>query len=95
MSDSSWTDYFGWATVFTGVYETLMIWRYGWTLGKFVFGITVMHDGRKLSWQRSLARLAAKKLNLATLMIGYVMALFDKDHKALHDYICKTRVFLR
>ena len=29
------------------------------------------------------------------LVIGYAMALFDRDAKALHDYICKTRVYLR
>ena len=95
MTDNSWTDHFGWVFWLTALYETLMIWRFGWTLGKFTFGVVVMHDGRKLSWQRSLARLAAKKLNLATFMIGYAMAAFDKDSKALHDYICKTRVFLR
>jgi len=95
MSESGWTDYAGWPVLFTGVYETLMIWLLGWTLGKFVFGIRVTHEGRKLGWQRSLARFAAKKLNLATLMIGYMVAVFDKDKKALHDYICKTRVYLR
>jgi uncharacterized RDD family membrane protein YckC len=94
-SDSSWSDHLGWPFAFTLLYETLLTWRFGWTLGKFVFGIQVRHQGQKLSWQRSLMRVLAKKLNLITLMIGYLMAAWDKDQKALHDYLCKTRVFLR
>lgn len=95
LSDSSWSDWVGLATLATVVYETAMIHRLGWTLGKFVFGIKVLHEGRLLTWQRSLARVILKKLNWATMMIGYAVAFFDKDTKALHDHLCKTRVFLR
>ena len=72
-----------------------MTHRFGWTLGKFAFGLRVSHEGRPPSLPRSLARVAAKKLNLVTLFLGYLMAAWNKDKKALHDHLCSTRVFLR
>ena len=95
-STGSWfVDKLGWHFAFTLAYETLLTSYFGWTLGKFAFGLVVKHGGRNLALPRSLARVVAKKLNWLTLLIGYAMALFDKDHKALHDHLCKTRVFLR
>jgi uncharacterized RDD family membrane protein YckC len=94
-SQNSASDYFGLAFWATLLYEAAMVARFGWTLGKFVFGIRVSHEGLKLSYGRSAARVLAKKLNWLTLGIGYLMALWDKDHKALQDHLCKTRVFLR
>jgi uncharacterized RDD family membrane protein YckC len=87
--------HFGWAFALTLVYETLLISRFGWTLGKFLFGIRVSHEGHKLDWRRSLLRVLAKKLNLFILMLGYLMALWDRDEMALHDHLLKTRVYLR
>lgn len=95
LSDYSWTDHLRWQFAFTLVYETLLTSYTGWTLGKFVFGLRVSHEGHLLSWQRSLLRVLAKKLNWITFLIGYLMAAWDKDHKALHDHLCSTRVFLR
>jgi uncharacterized RDD family membrane protein YckC len=88
-------DHLGWQFAATLVYETLMTWRLGWTLGKFVFGLVVRHEGRNPNWGRAAARVLAKKANVLIFMIGYLMALWDKDNKALHDHLCKTRVFLR
>lgn len=94
-SQSSAADFIGLAFWLTMIYETLMVHRFGWTLGKFIFGIRVSHEGRNLTLQRSALRVLAKKLNLLTLFIGYLMALWDRDKKALHDHLCQTRVFLR
>jgi uncharacterized RDD family membrane protein YckC len=94
-SDTTAWDLLSWHFLFTAAYETLMTAKLGWTLGKFVFGIRVSHEGRPPSPLRALLRVGAKKLNWITLLIGYLMALWDKDKKALHDHLCKTRVFLR
>lgn len=94
-SENSVSDLFGTAFWITLAYETLMISRLGWTLGKFIFGIRVSHDGLNLNYQRSALRVLAKKLNWLTLGIGYLMVSWDKEKKGLHDHLCKTRVFLR
>jgi uncharacterized RDD family membrane protein YckC len=94
-SNNWWIDHLGWQFAFTLVYETLLTSYLGWTLGKFVFGLRVSHEGHLLSWKRSILRVLAKKLNLITFLIGYLMAAWDKDSKALHDHLCATRVFLR
>jgi uncharacterized RDD family membrane protein YckC len=84
-----------WSFLVTLAYEGIMVQRYGWTLGKFIFGMRVSHEGRRPSLKRSLLRVLAKKLNVFTLFLGYLMAAWNKDKKALHDHLCATRVFLR
>jgi uncharacterized RDD family membrane protein YckC len=88
-------DHLGWHFAATLLYESFLISRFGWTLGKFVFSLEVRHQGRRLGWKRSFCRVLAKKLNVVIFMLGYLMAAWDKDHKALHDHICATRVFVR
>lgn len=75
------------------VYETWFIGRFGATPGKMVCHLKVVRpDGRPLSYQRSLGRFWAKFLNDFTFLIGYVIAAFDDEKRALHDRICDTRV---
>lgn len=79
--------------VFAAVYETWMIGRYAATLGKMACGLrVVMSDGGKVSYARSLGRHFAKHLSSFILGIGYIMAGFDDEKRALHDRICDTRV---
>jgi uncharacterized RDD family membrane protein YckC len=66
------------------------------TLGKKIAGIYVGNvDGSKLTWQRALYRALASILTACTLGIGFLFVLFTKEKTALHDVICKTRVFYR
>ena len=84
-----------WAStlVFAAVYETWMVGRYAATLGKMACGLRVVtSDGGKVSYGRSLGRHFAKHLSSFTLLIGYIMAGFDDEKRALHDRICDTRV---
>ena len=77
-------------------YETLMIGKYGATVGKMAMKIRVVTaEGQKVSYLRALGRYFAKLLSSITLMIGYLMAAFDDEKRALHDRICNTRVILR
>jgi uncharacterized RDD family membrane protein YckC len=75
-------------------YETIMIGKYGATVGKMACKIKVVTaDGGRVSYARALGRHLAKLLSAFTCLIGYIIALFDKpQRRALHDYICNTRV---
>lgn len=74
-------------------YEIFFIAKRGATLGKMVFGLKVIRaDGSPLSLGLSTGRYFAQIINSFTLGIGYFMAGFDDQKRALHDRICETRV---
>ena len=74
-------------------YEVFMIGKYGATLGKMACKIQVVTaDGGKVSYARALGRYFAKLLSAFTCMIGYIIAIFDGQKRALHDHNCNTRV---
>jgi uncharacterized RDD family membrane protein YckC len=52
----------------------------------------VRSDGTKLSNGRIVGRYFAELVSLLVLWIGYIMAAFDDQKRALHDMICDTRV---
>lgn len=79
--------------VIRGIYETLFVGRFGATPGKMVCHLKVVRpDGRPLTYMRSLCRYLAKVLNDFTFTIGYIIAGFDDEKRALHDRLCDTRV---
>ena len=50
-------------------------------------------DGGRITAGLAIGRYFAKNwLNLFTLLIGYIIAAFDDEKRALHDRICDTRV---
>ncbi|QHI68399.1 RDD family protein [Tichowtungia aerotolerans] len=73
-----------------------MIWlngKYGATLGKKALGIKIiMSDGKPISYGRAIGRYFSYMLSGLILNIGYLMAAFDGEKRALHDHICNTRV---
>ncbi len=78
------------------LYEVIMIGKYGATLGKMAVKIKVVTaEGGPVSYGRATGRYFAKILSQLILMIGYIMAGFDKEKRALHDMICNTRVIKR
>jgi len=75
------------------LYESFFLVQYGATPGKMVFKLKVITpDGGGISWGRAVGRYFAKMLSGITLLIGYIMAGFDSEKRALHDYIAGTRV---
>jgi uncharacterized RDD family membrane protein YckC len=77
-------------------YETIFIWKYGATLGKMAVKIQVVtSEGGTLSYGRSVGRYFAKWVSNLTCLIGYIMAAFDEEKRALHDRICNTRVVMK
>jgi uncharacterized RDD family membrane protein YckC len=79
--------------VTAAAYDTYFIGKYAATLGKMACGIKIITaDGGKVTYLRAFARHFAEWLSKLTLFIGYIMAGFDREKRALHDHICNTRV---
>ncbi|EEF60997.1 RDD family protein [Pedosphaera parvula] len=74
-------------------YEVFMIGKYGSTLGKMACRLQVVNpDGSKVSYAKAFGRYFGKILSGLTCSIGYIIAAFDDEKRALHDRICSTRV---
>ena len=75
---------------FKGLYESFFVGRLGGTPGHLICGLQVVRsDGSGVTYGRAVGRFFAKFLNL---YVGYLIAAFDTEKRALHDYICDTRV---
>lgn len=78
---------------FAVLYSWFFLSRYSATPGKMVMGLKVVRsDGSQLSGGRIVGRYFAELLSTMILCIGYIMAGFDEERRALHDRICDTRV---
>jgi len=78
------------------IYEIVFIGKYGATLGKMAMKIKVVRpDGSPVSWGQATGRFFAKILSHVICYIGYLMAIWDPERRALHDQICNTRVAVR
>lgn len=74
-------------------YYTFTIGRYGASVGMMAMEIQVIKTGGgKVSYARALSRYLASFLSATLLGIGYLMIAFDPKKRALHDWICCTRV---
>jgi uncharacterized RDD family membrane protein YckC len=74
-------------------YEVYFISTRGATIGKQALGLKVVRiDGSAIPLGLAFGRYFAKWINVFTLYIGYIMAGFDEQKRALHDRICDTRV---
>ena len=74
-------------------YEAFFLSRVGATPGKMACSLKVVRpDGSPLSLGRAFGRYFAKWLSWIILGIGFIIAGFDAQKRALHDMICDTRV---
>jgi uncharacterized RDD family membrane protein YckC len=74
-------------------YETWFIGKYAATPGKMACRIKVITpDDMPVSYWRAFGRYFAKIVSGLILGIGYLMAAFDNEKRALHDHMCETRV---
>ena len=75
------------------LYSIFFIGKYGQTPGKMALKIKVVTpDGEKVSYGRAAGRWGAEILSALTCSIGYIIAAFDEEKRALHDHLAKTRV---
>jgi len=74
-------------------YDAYFLSKYGATPGKMALGLKVIRaDGGPISPLLAVARHFAEWVSAVIFMIGYIMAGFDPEKRALHDRICETRV---
>jgi uncharacterized RDD family membrane protein YckC len=80
----------------TVAYNTLMVGKYGATLGKMALGLRVVTaDNTSLTYLRAFGRAWAEMLSQMICYIGYFLAASDDQRRALHDHICNTRVVFK
>jgi uncharacterized RDD family membrane protein YckC len=81
------------STAIAVIYYAYFLSQKSATPGKMVMGLKVITaTGGRISVSRAIARYFAQILSGLILCIGYIMAGFDSEKRALHDYICSTRV---
>ncbi len=77
-------------------YNAFFLTQYGGTLGKLALGLRVIKaDGSRLSAGTAIGRYACYWLDIVTIWIGFIIAAFDSQKRAMHDYICGTRVIYK
>jgi uncharacterized RDD family membrane protein YckC len=78
----------------TVAYQSWFVARRGGTPGKLALGLKVVRsDGSALTLGRSVGRAFAYILNnLVPFCLGFIIAGFDTQKRALHDHVCDTRV---
>jgi uncharacterized RDD family membrane protein YckC len=77
-------------------YETVFLRYQGATLGKMALGLRVVRsDGESLGWGIALGRYFMHLVSYIILFIGFIMAGFDDEKRALHDRVCDTRVIYK
>ena len=79
--------------IIPAIYESWFVGKYAATPGKMACKLkVVMSEGEQVSFARAVGRHFAKYISGLILGIGYIMAGFDEQKRALHDRICDTRV---
>ncbi len=64
----------------------------GQTIGKMAAHIRVVADDAPLDPARAIRRTMMSGVSLLTLGAGFIPAILDPDHRALHDRMARTRV---
>jgi uncharacterized RDD family membrane protein YckC len=80
----------------SAIYEIAFLTRFGATPGKMALGLKILKaDGTRISFARATGRYFAYWLTCLTaplLWVGFWIAGIDREKRALHDFICDTRV---
>jgi uncharacterized RDD family membrane protein YckC len=75
------------------LYEVYFLSSRGATPGKMALGLRVIRaDGGPITMNLAVGRYFAYILSNFTFFIGFIIAGFDEEKRALHDRICNTRV---
>ena len=64
----------------------------GQTIGKMAAHIRVVADDAPLDPSRAIRRTVVSSVSLLALGAGFIPAILDPDHRALHDRMARTRV---
>ena len=78
------------------LYSTFFIGKFGATPGKMAVKIKVVRaDGSPPGYGLAFGRYLSTVLSGLICNIGYIIAAFDNEKRALHDRICNTRVIYK
>jgi uncharacterized RDD family membrane protein YckC len=78
------------------IYSGFFVGKYGATPGKMACKLIVVDaNGAPVSYGRAFGRGFAEILSRMICNIGYIIAAFDGQKRALHDHICSTRVIYK
>ncbi|HEX4229858.1 MAG TPA: RDD family protein [Bryobacteraceae bacterium] len=79
--------------VLIALYEAWFVSNRYATPGKLVLGLQIIRpNGDKLSFARAMGRFILYYFGILILGIGWIIAAFDDEKRALHDRICDSRV---
>lgn len=74
-------------------YEAWFLVKKGATPGKMIVGLKVIRArGGTITWGLGVGRYFSHLLSAFTFYVGYMMAGWDEEKRALHDRVCDTRV---
>jgi uncharacterized RDD family membrane protein YckC len=74
-------------------YYVYFLTKYQATPGKMALGLKVVTpEGGPITSGTATARFFAEMLSALICGVGYIMAAFDEEKRALHDRLCNTRV---
>lgn len=77
-------------------YEVYFLGKFGATLGKMACKIHVVTaEGGRIGYGRATGRFFSEILSGMICYLGYLIVAFDGQKRALHDYICNTRVVFK
>ncbi len=78
------------------LYAVFFNGAFGATPGKMCLKLKIVRsDGRPITYLRAFARYFAQILSALFFGVGFMMASWDSQKRALHDTICDTRVIRR
>lgn len=78
------------------VYLVIFQKVFGATVGKMAVGARVVRpDGSPVGWGQMILRFFVGLICNYTMGIAYLIAAFDEEKRALHDYASRTRVVLK
>ena len=83
----------GLSLLLSAAYMIFFVGKFGATPGKMALRLRIVtSSGDEVGYGRACGRYFAEFLSSITLCIGYIMAAFDEQKRALHDHVCDTRV---
>jgi uncharacterized RDD family membrane protein YckC len=78
------------------IYSGFFLGKYGATPGKMACKLVVVDaNGAPVGYGRAFGRGFAEIVSGLVCNIGYIIAAFDGQKRALHDHICSTRVIYK
>jgi len=82
--------------IFAVSYVVFFNGRFGATPGKMALKLKIVRpNGEPIGYGRALGRYFGQMLSSLILCIGFMMAGWDEQKRALHDRLCDTRVIRR